>query len=239
MFMSAPRLQDSPIDHHIQAKILQRLFSGDSPVSFSDLKPNDIENSLFMYHMRKLEDRGLITRANKGFLLTPNGARWVNFSSPQTMKNKLVPRMLINLIITTKNGDKVVVSKRTSAVSQYLTRYLLPSGFHIYDVPIQEAAKTICGWTVGVTTELEYIGTYEIIYRFKDGYVHHWVLPTFHGVMDETTLPAQEHYEAAWVPIKEIIENKQGVYDEPLPRVLSQFARGDKFNLETMIVDLD
>jgi len=237
--MTIPRLQESPIDHHIQAKILQKLFSSDSPVSFSNLKPGDIENSLFMYHVRKLEDRGLIIRSDKGFKLTPDGARWVNFSSPQTLKSKLVPRMPINLIITTKNGDKVVVSRRTSAVSQYLTRFLLPSGFHQYNVPIREAVKTICKWTVGATTELEYIGTYEIIYRFKDGYVHHWVLPTFHGVIDEIALPAQEHYEPSWVPIKEVIDNKEGVYDEPLPRVLGQFASGDKFNLETMIIDLD
>ncbi len=41
-------LQQSLIDRHIQADILKRLSLSDHPPKFSKLKPDGIENSLFM-----------------------------------------------------------------------------------------------------------------------------------------------------------------------------------------------
>lgn len=62
------------IDHHLQAKVLSHLVSnGES--SFSALKPDDVENSLFMYHVRKLITRGIIAKTDSGYILSPDGAR--------------------------------------------------------------------------------------------------------------------------------------------------------------------
>lgn len=233
MPMSTPKFQESPADHHIQAKILQQLFGSLEPVSFSHLKPAEIENSLFMYHVRKLEDRGLVARTDSGFTLTPDGARWVNFTSPSRLKPRLTPRLLVNLIITTPDKKKVLLSRRQSAVAAHLTRYLLPSGFHKYGLPIREAAAVVAKSIIGEDAAPDYYDTYEVIYRFKDGYIHHWVLPTFTLQMEERDIPAADYYQPEWVPVQAVIDNQAGLYDQPLPDVIRKFMAGDKFDYYT------
>lgn len=236
--MTKPHFQDSPVDHHIQAQILQQLFASDRPTTFSQLKPHDIENSLFMYHIRKLESRGVIKRDdNKGFRLTPNGARWVNFASPETLKPRMVPRLLLNFIITTPDGSKVLVSRRKSAVASYLTDYILPSGFHKYGLPMNQAAEKIIKSIAGCDVAVEYYDIYETIHKLSRGYVHHAFLPTFHGQMPEQLLPEQDHYESLWTPVSEIIANADSLYDSPLPEIIGRYAKGESFNHETFEID--
>ncbi len=236
--MNLPRFQDSPSDHHIQAAILQQLFASNLPVAFSSLRPDGVENSLFMYHVRKLESRGAIKRDTDGFSLTDSGARWVNLLSPYNLKPKLVPRLLPSLIIISTDNKSVLLSRRKSAVASLLTRYILPSGFHKYGVPLHQAAADIAEYLLGQSTKLEYYDTCEIIYRFTDGYVHHVYMPTFGGIADIPILPTQEHYELVWVPISELITNFEDVYDDPIPEILRRFTNDIPLAHETFEVQM-
>lgn len=61
------------LDHHIQRTIVYRLAF--SPcLRFSDIKPDDIENKLFDYHLKKVVKAGFVKKNTDGqYQLTPTG----------------------------------------------------------------------------------------------------------------------------------------------------------------------
>lgn len=63
------------LDHYIQRDIVYRLSFADS-LRFSELKPDDIENKLFSYHLKKALLSGLIEKLDDGsYRLTKAGRR--------------------------------------------------------------------------------------------------------------------------------------------------------------------
>lgn len=63
------------LDHYIQKNIVYNLALTPS-MRFSDLKPDDTENKLFDYHLKKVIATGLVTKNQTGeYELTPTGRR--------------------------------------------------------------------------------------------------------------------------------------------------------------------
>lgn len=63
------------LDHHIQRTIVYRLAFNPS-LRFSELKPDNIDNKLFTYHLKKVLSTGLVTKSDTGvYTLTPEGRR--------------------------------------------------------------------------------------------------------------------------------------------------------------------
>lgn len=63
------------LDHHIQRSIVYHLAFADS-MRFGELKPDDIDNKLFTYHLKKVVSAGLVTKLENGeYALTPEGRR--------------------------------------------------------------------------------------------------------------------------------------------------------------------
>lgn len=61
------------LEHHIQRSIVYRLALTPS-LKFSELKPDDIENKLFTYHLKKVVAAGLVEKNIDGeYALTPQG----------------------------------------------------------------------------------------------------------------------------------------------------------------------
>jgi len=202
----------SPVDHHIQLQALQVLFKSPEPVLFSDLKPADIENSLFVYHLHKLEARGLINHNETGYWLTADGARRVNFVSTDTLKPDLNPRILIAFLIFNEDKTQVLISHRLSTVAEYIGPFALPAGKHRYGLALEEAAQERATILFGKHIALEKRGRYETIHESNDGYVHHVVATLFESTlpMDEV-LPREEHYELQWVSVETVLAGKYGV----------------------------
>lgn len=63
------------LDHHLQRSIVYRLaFSPE--LRFSELKPDEVENKLFNYHLKKVVSAGLVAKQDDGaYALTPEGRR--------------------------------------------------------------------------------------------------------------------------------------------------------------------
>jgi hypothetical protein len=62
-------------DHHIQKSIIYRLAFADT-VSFTNLKPDDLDNKLFTYHLKKVIARGFVEKTAEGaYQLTAKGRR--------------------------------------------------------------------------------------------------------------------------------------------------------------------
>lgn len=63
------------LDHHLQRTIVYRLAFTDR-LTFSELKPDLIDNKLFTYHLKKVLAAGLVKKLpDGGYALTPEGRR--------------------------------------------------------------------------------------------------------------------------------------------------------------------
>lgn len=63
------------LDHHIQRAIVYKLAFAPS-LRFGELKPDDIENKLFAYHLKKVMSAGYVEKNEDGeYLLTAEGRR--------------------------------------------------------------------------------------------------------------------------------------------------------------------
>lgn len=63
------------LDHHIQRAILYRLALVPG-LRFSELKPDELENKLFTYHLKKVVSAGFVVKSIEGlYELTPEGRR--------------------------------------------------------------------------------------------------------------------------------------------------------------------
>jgi hypothetical protein len=63
------------LDHHIQKAIVYHLAFADQ-MRFGELKPDDVDNKLFTYHLKKVIAAGLVAKTPAGsYTLTPHGKR--------------------------------------------------------------------------------------------------------------------------------------------------------------------
>jgi hypothetical protein len=103
------------LDHHIQRSIVTRLKQVDW-LSFSDLKPADIENKLFTYHLKIVIREGFVEKAQTGYRLTSAGKRlWKRMSeSPETIS--LRPYSVLFLIIKNPELGWLLYRRKTHPV---------------------------------------------------------------------------------------------------------------------------
>lgn len=127
------------LDHHIQSAIVLQLLT-DGEQSFSSLKPDGVENSLFMYHMRKLIGRGIVSKTTTGFTLTPEGARWANKSGAELSIPEL-PRPMVQLLVI-KDG-RVLIAERADHLARHMNRYMLPGTLHHFGETSHQAAERV------------------------------------------------------------------------------------------------
>lgn len=60
----------------LQTYILDKLGSN-PPLRFSEIQPSNIENDLFNYHLQYLVKKGLVTKDEKMYTLSPNGLKFL------------------------------------------------------------------------------------------------------------------------------------------------------------------
>lgn len=234
--MKQNNFTESPIDHYIQRDVLRRLFKDTQPVSFSELKPDDVDNSLFMYHIRKLTARGLIEKSIEGYRLTPDGARRINFVSTDTLKPDLYPRALISFIVLDEAKTSILLSQRISSAAGHVGAYVVPAGRMRYGVPLaqtmQERAQSLFGGKIIAQS----LGIYETIITSNDGYIHHTVSFAYETTLDQTQeFPIEEHYALRWVSIDDAAG---GVYGDVVQAIVRRYSEAHEFGQSTFAIQL-
>lgn len=181
-------------DHHIQDKIIAALVVGER--RFSDLVPDGMEHSLFMYHMRKLVKQGLIEKDDQVYRLTLRGAQFYN--ARHNLGEPLnYPRVLIQFLVV--RDDKILLSRRTTAISKQLNEYMLPGGMHYFLAPSRTAASNIArlrGLRAG-----KFLGYLETIAPKND---YHGLIDIYSAEYVRDTPKPQTEYELIWRPLEEV-----------------------------------
>lgn len=181
-------------DHHIQDKIIHSLVAGER--RFSELVPEDMEHSLFMYHMRKLLKDGLVEKEDQTYRLTLKGAQLYN--SRHNLHQPLnYPKALIQFLVV--HDNQMLLSRRTTAIANQLNEYMLPGGLHFFLASSRTASKSIAksrGLIAG-----EFIGSIETIAISRS---YHGLIDLYYAECSSDQLKTQSEHELVWMPIAEV-----------------------------------
>jgi len=205
------------VDHHIQTSVLDVLKQ--APAAFSELKPRGVENSLFMYHLRKLLARGIVHKTIEQYELTPQGALWCNNVDDRYRMTRS-PRALVQLLVI--DDGSVLVRERRGAMGEHLNQYMLPALLHAYGAPRDEIAAEVAA-RHGLMVD-EFLLQSEFIIEDKDLHVvsdiYRAHVRQLSGYRDDGHMPAQ--FVAVEI-IKALTHEQAGM----LPGLLRRLDAGD------------
>jgi ADP-ribose pyrophosphatase YjhB (NUDIX family) len=226
----------SPVDHYIQADILRALYVASVPLSFTVLKEDGIENSLFMYHMNKLIGRGVVEKAKEGgFQLTVKGTIWVNNMGEESIQPEMRPKILINFVVTTPSKARFLLARRRGIPAEHLNEYLFPGGLLKFGVSMDESARSILQKRSLDLAEPVCLGMQEFI-NTNDDFVYHSVNVMYELILSqEVVLETDARYDYVWCDANDVLSFSD---DSPLVNdFIQRYLAGDYFVVKSLVVN--
>lgn len=159
--------------HYIQKDIIQNL-ACKSPQRFSQLKPAQIPNNTFSYHLKRLLELGYVEhKLDEGYVATRKALKIIQYSAVKT--NKSSTPAIITVIYVTNDDGEVLILKRNKR--PFVNYYGLPSGLIHTGENIKIAAIRELFEKTGIvaTNELTYCGVLDFQYLeqySQDIFVH-------------------------------------------------------------------
>lgn len=152
------------LDHHIQKSIVYDLAFAES-LRFSDLKPDDMENKAFTYHLKKVVKAGLVEKQDDGsYALTMKGRRVGKGALKK--ESRLLDRAYSILLLAVRNieDDTWLLYKRQTQPLLGLTGFMQAQP--IAETDARSTAEKTCFEQTGIKTEFAVQGHgYFRVYR--------------------------------------------------------------------------
>lgn len=150
--------------HWIQRHILKTL-TVSKGCRYSELKPDNVDGNLFMYHLKQL-DRGGFLKKNEGrYCLTKEGKRFVGGMSLKTGKPTQTPKCFVMTYCTNSSGYTLLFDWNRQP---YLGHTSLPFSRLRYGETLLTAAENNLKHKSGLTGKLTFAGTVNIIVNKGD-----------------------------------------------------------------------
>ncbi len=165
------------IEHHIQKQILRKL-GAQTNARFSDIKPSEIENNAFQYHLKQLIAAKIIYKSADGtYELTNKGiGEYVN---SHLGPNELATQTHAIFLLAVKNNEQWLLSTRAIKPQQGLTGFL--HGEPMWDEAVEDTAARRLHVKTGLTARFQPVGS---------GYIHITQKSEYSSFVDATLLYA-------------------------------------------------
>lgn len=145
------------LDHYIQRDIIYKLSYTDN-LRFRDLKPDDMDNKLFTYHLKKVVSSGLIVKQEDGkYRLTKTGRR-VSTGVKSNTQSLITerPYSVLFLIIRRKSDGAWLIYKRPIHPMIGYRGFMHCNPSQIVDSTI--AARQECNIKTGLDGQFDILG---------------------------------------------------------------------------------
>lgn len=205
------------LDHHLQREIVYQLALAAS-LRFSDLKPDDVENKLFTYHLKKVISAGYVLKNEAGeYELTPEGKR-LGVSVLETKVDDCTrAHSMLFLVIRRKSDGAYLLYKRLNHPLKDMVGFM--HSVPVADVDISTSAADLVQRRTGVTCSFKPLGG-GYFRIFKDDDLEsftHFTLLVSEDAEGELT-PSYKHAEYFWqqdpdFSSNEMIPNMQTLAD--------------------------
>jgi len=174
------------LDHHIQKSIVYDLAFAES-LRFSDLKPDELENKAFTYHLKKVISAGLVEKLpSVAYTLKSKGRRVGKGAMKKD--SRLLDRAYSILLLAIRSMDgSWLLYKRQTQPLLGLTGFMQAQP--VAETDARDTAKKTCFEQTGIETEFTVQGHgYFRVYRQQnlESFIHFTLLM---AEIDQPTLP--------------------------------------------------
>jgi ADP-ribose pyrophosphatase YjhB (NUDIX family) len=151
----------SKLESPIQRDLLSKVSFFKDGARYSQLKPKDIENDLFNYHLQQLVKGELLTKTGELYSLTTKGKSLV--TNIDEGDKKLPPNYKVSVYMCAVKNGKVLLSRRKKHPQYDYVGF--PSGKIKYGEKMLETADREFAEETGLTAEFKVIGCLRQIRR--------------------------------------------------------------------------
>jgi ADP-ribose pyrophosphatase YjhB (NUDIX family) len=191
--------------HRLQQHILSQLIHYPER-RYADLKPDEVEGNLFMYHLRQLMAAGWVIKREDGkYELTPDGLRYAESLSLKTFSPRIQPRIVTLLVCRNEVGE-VLLYRRHRQPLIGLSGF--PYGkIHLGETILEAAGRELSEKT-GLAARLTHRGDGYITTYVGAEMVSQIMFHLFEGTQIKGQLLRHVDGEAHWITEAEIAEHK-------------------------------
>jgi hypothetical protein len=161
--------------HWIQREILKKLATSES-CRYSDLKPENVDGNLFMYHLKQLMADKYIENTNKEYRLTSVGKTYLGGLRLSQGGVAAIPRLFT--VIYAKNTKGEVLLYRWSR-QPYLGHVSLPFNRILREQTIAQTAAETLNYKSGLTGTLDYKGVAGVMVKDEEKISSHYIAHIF------------------------------------------------------------
>jgi predicted transcriptional regulator len=224
--------------HTIQQKILINILTSENGLRYRDLKPENVENDLFNYHLQKLVENGLLCKEKYLYSLTEYGKYFIEEISPINPLGNVADRFKVAVLVCLLDTS----TKPTKILYQIRKRQPLYGEKQIIGGPVKkgelliEAAERKLMEETKLTANLVQVGTIRKIRYvekgnlFSDIFYHIFLSQDFKGNLEVKN----EFGENYWIGIDEAkqIEKTSSQGSKTLLKLYDRLQKDINFPLE-------
>lgn len=214
----------SPIQNHILSQLKNATL-----LRYSDLRPSEVPNDLFNYHLQQLVKKGLVEKQSSGYCLSHHGIQHV--ADPYLSNDAITSLFKINVITIvsrqTEKGVEILNQVRKSNPSYGKVGVM--GGVVLKGEPITHAASRKLRQETGLTASFRLVGCERRI-MYKSGNIFSDVMfpITYADTSSGKLLEDSPFGHNMWVPIEDAITNESAEFDSivTIPKILNALKDG-------------
>lgn len=210
----------------IQNQILSSLKNA-NVLRYGEMKPSDIDNDLYNYHLQQLVKKGLVDRYEDGYTLSKEGVQYV--ADPYAdidSSDSFFKFNVITIVSRVADGCLEILNQKRLSNPSY-GKIGVPGGVVKKEEPVLVAARRKLEAETGLLAEFRLLGIERrVLYRggvlFSD-----MLFPIAHADYYTGSLQDTDFGENMWVGIEEAIINESEEYDSlvSVKRVLEHLRK--------------
>lgn len=212
---------------YIQKKILTNLLQK-SAGKYSELKPDEIENDLYNYHLQFLVKKGLIDKSQNYYKLSDFGKKYIHEIEPLDILGDVDKIRLSAVIILTKeeNGKLFFLNQKRLHEPFFGDSGLIGGAVKTGE-SVTNAANRILKSNAGLTGKFELLGTIRKIRLinkneiFNDMLLYVCYSSIYKGVLKSRTVYGENSWVSREVAVKNESQSKQG--SKKLAKILNLY----------------
>ncbi len=181
--------------HDIQMHILRKLITADSGLRYRDMKPEEIENDLYNYHLKYLVRDGYVSHEHSLYFLTDDGKKYVEDIAPLDPIGNVSELFRVNVLagVIRKHGHTIEILNQHRKRHPYYGDTGIIGGTVRKGERIVDAASRKLFDETGLTGEFRLLGVIrKLRYKpngelFTDIFFHVCFTDEYYGDLKEST----------------------------------------------------
>lgn len=216
----------------IQDFIISRLKNAAS-LRYSDMRPDDIPNDLYNYHLKQLLSKKLVEKTDNGYCLSPAGQRHVaDIHHTSDPLNRLFKLNVITIVSRIIDGETMILNQSRTSNPSY-GKVGVMGGTVIKGEPLLDAAARKLREETGLIAEFRLVGWERRLLYKHDALFSDVLFPIAYADASQGELHDTEYGRNFWTPLAAAIKNESNPSDS-IASIITILKAVEAGNLQTL-----